>query len=91
LKDIVKEVCLEKEAELFEIECDKDHVHLLVEVDPQYGIHRLIKQMKALWGRKVSDLVPHRQLRNQKWYTLSMIWGSLPHRQLRKFLTLPIS
>lgn len=24
-----------------------DHVHLLVEVDPQRGIHRLIKQMKG--------------------------------------------
>jgi putative transposase len=24
-----------------------DHVHLLVEVDPQFGIHRLIKLMKG--------------------------------------------
>ena len=24
-----------------------DHVHLLVEVDPQYGIHRLIKEIKG--------------------------------------------
>jgi len=24
-----------------------DHVHLLVEVDPQYGIHRLVKLIKG--------------------------------------------
>jgi putative transposase len=28
-----------------------DHVHLLVEVDPQYGIHRLIKRIKGLSSR----------------------------------------
>ena len=26
-----------------ELEVMPDHVHLLVEVDPQYGIHRLIR------------------------------------------------
>ena len=24
-----------------------DHVHLLVEVDPQYGVHRLVREMKG--------------------------------------------
>ena len=47
LKQIIKEVCDEFNAELIEVKCDKDHVHLLVEVDPQFGIHRLIKQMKG--------------------------------------------
>jgi putative transposase len=28
-----------------------DHVHVLVEVDPQYGIHRLIRQMKERSSR----------------------------------------
>jgi len=28
-----------------------DHVHVLVEVDPQYGIHRLIRQMKGRSSR----------------------------------------
>ena len=28
-----------------------DHVHVVVEVDPQYGIHRLIKQMKGRSSR----------------------------------------
>lgn len=24
-----------------------DHVHLLIEVDPQYGIHRMVRQLKG--------------------------------------------
>ena len=47
LKKIIKDVCIEKNADLIEIECDNDHVHLLVDVDPQYGVHKLIKQMKG--------------------------------------------
>lgn len=47
LKEIVKEVCVERKSELIEIECDQDHIHILVEVDPQYGIHKLIKQIKG--------------------------------------------
>jgi putative transposase len=30
------------------LEIQPDHVHLLVEVDPQFGIHRLIKRIKGL-------------------------------------------
>ena len=37
LKDIIRETCAEIHAELIEMEVMPDHVHLLVEVDPQYG------------------------------------------------------
>ena len=48
LKQIVHEVCAEFESELVELEVMPDHVHLLVEVDPQFGIHRLIKRIKGV-------------------------------------------
>ncbi|MDQ7005505.1 MAG: IS200/IS605 family transposase [Ghiorsea sp.] len=51
LKEIIKDVCNDLQADLIEIECDKDHVHLLVEVDPQFGIHRLVKRMKSVSSR----------------------------------------
>jgi len=51
LKEIIGDVCNDLEADLLEIECDKDHVHLLVEVEPQFGIHRLIKRMKGVSSR----------------------------------------
>jgi putative transposase len=47
LKIITEEVCEELRCELFEIKCDQDHVHILVEVGPQFGIHKLIKAIKG--------------------------------------------
>lgn len=51
LKEICKEVAQKRNSNIIEIECDKDHIHLLVEADPQYGIHKLIKEMKGLSSR----------------------------------------
>lgn len=53
LKEIVAAVCFKRKAELIELEVMPDHVHLLVEVDPQYGIHRLIKEIKGLSSRSL--------------------------------------
>lgn len=54
LKEIVEEVCLNRQAELLELEVMPDHVHLLVEIDPQFGIHRnefpeLKSRLPSLW------------------------------------------
>lgn len=51
LKQIIREVCAERECNLIELESMPDHVHLLVECDPQYGIHRLVKQIKGRSSR----------------------------------------
>ncbi|WP_091640572.1 IS200/IS605 family transposase [Micromonospora pallida] len=36
-----------------------DHVHLLMVVDPQYGIHRLVKQIKGRSSRLLRHEFPH--------------------------------
>ena len=51
LKTILSDVCKERSATILALEILEDHVHLLVEVDPQYGIHRLIKQIKGRSSR----------------------------------------
>jgi len=58
LKEIVQSVCEERVSELFEIECDKDHVHILIEVDPQYGVHKLVKQIKGRSSRLLRQEFP---------------------------------
>ena len=35
-------------AEIIELEIMPDHVHLLMEVDPQYGINRAIRHIKGV-------------------------------------------
>jgi putative transposase len=47
LKNIIHEIAKECKSEIFELEIMPDHVHLLIEVDPQFGIHRLIKKIKG--------------------------------------------
>ncbi len=51
LKAIIQQIAKERKAEVIELKVMPDHVHLLVEVDPQYGIHRLVKQIKGRSSR----------------------------------------
>ncbi len=53
LKQIVREVCAERRATVIELEVMPDHVHLLVSVDPQFGIHRLVKAIKGRSSRLI--------------------------------------
>ena len=58
LKDIVRDVCQELNSELLAIEVMPDHVHLLVEVDPQFGVHKFIKAVKGKSSRVLRNEFP---------------------------------
>ena len=47
LKELIREVCEENRIEVIEMEIMPDHVHLLMEVDPQFGIHKAVKLIKG--------------------------------------------
>jgi len=51
LKAIVRQVATDTRSEIIEMEVMPDHVHLLVEVDPQFGIHRFVKLAKGRSSR----------------------------------------
>jgi putative transposase len=51
LRAIIRNVCVECKAELIQMETMPDHVYLLVEVDPQFGIHKLVKRIKGRSSR----------------------------------------
>ncbi len=53
LKEIAQAVAEEMHFEIIEMEVMPDHVHMLVEVDPQLGIHKVVKRIK---GRSSHDL-----------------------------------
>ncbi len=59
LKAIIYAKAVEHESEVMELEVMPDHVHLLVEVDPQYGIHKLVKAMKGASSRVLRSEFPH--------------------------------
>ena len=47
LLELFKEKTNELDVDIQEVEVMPDHVHLLISCDPQYGIHRVIKQLKG--------------------------------------------
>lgn len=47
-----------KKVELIEIECDKNYIHILVDCDPQYGIHKLIKLIKGRSSKILREEFP---------------------------------
>lgn len=51
LKEVICEAAAEINADILEIEIMPDYVHLLMEVDPQYGIHRAVKHIKGKTSR----------------------------------------
>src|SRR5689334_11973671 len=63
LRAILHEVCAEHAAPILEWEVMADHVHLLVECDPQFGIHRLVKLCKGRSSRLLRQEFP--QLRRR--------------------------
>lgn len=58
LKSILLEVAVETNSDVIEMEIMPDHVHLLVECDPQFGINKLIRMMKGRSSRYLRSEFP---------------------------------
>ena len=48
LKELIIETAEGINAEVIEMEVMPDHVHLLIEVDPQYGINKAVRHIKGV-------------------------------------------
>ena len=58
LKQILCDVATETRCDLIELEVMPDHVQVLVGVDPQFGIHSLVKRMKGRSSRLLRQEFP---------------------------------
>ncbi len=58
LKELIADVIAEKGAWLVELETMPDHVHLLVEGYPPFGIHRLVKAITGRSSRVLREVFP---------------------------------
>ena len=58
LKQILRDVAEETHCDLLELEVMPDHVHVLVGVDPQFGIHSWVKLMKGRSSRLLRQEFP---------------------------------
>lgn len=59
LKEIIQQIAREIQVEVLEMEVMEDHVHLLIEVDPQFGVHKAVKRFKGASSRYLRQEFPH--------------------------------
>ena len=71
LKQILHDACGEYRAVIEQLEVMPDHVHLLVIVDPQFGIHRLVKLLKGRSSRYLRQEFPKLKTRMPTLWTNS--------------------
>lgn len=71
LKSILVDVANEVNAEITEMEIMPDHVYLLVEVDPQFGINKFVRKMKGVSSRILRSEFPWLKSRIPSLWTTS--------------------
>ena len=89
LKELIGEVVADKGAWLVEMEVMPDHVHLLVEVDPQFGVHRLVKAIKGRSSRVLRQEFPHLKSRLPTLWTNSYFVatvGGAPPAAIKRYV-----
>ena len=89
LEQIIGEVCEEHKSEILSMEIMPDHVHLLVECDPQFGIHRLIKLVKGRSSRLLRQEFPSLTTRMPSLWTNSYFVstvGGAPFSVIKQYI-----
>ena len=59
LKQLVYETADDLSVEIIEVETDQDHIHILAEVDPQYGVNKFVRILKGRTSKILRDEFPH--------------------------------
>ena len=54
LKELLLEYSANLSVDILEMEIMPDHVHILMEVAPQFGIHKAVKSLKGYTSKAVS-------------------------------------
>ena len=69
--EIIKAAAAQRSFEIIEAEVMPDHVHILLEVDPQFGIHRAVKLVKGTSSRLLRAEFPELKRRLPSLWTNS--------------------
>ena len=89
LKELIQEVCAEHSVEIIEMEIMPDHEHLLLEVDPQYGIHRAVRAIKGTTSMVLRSEFPTLRSRLPSLWTNSYFVstvGGAPLAAIKKYI-----
>lgn len=59
LKELLLEYAINLPVDILEMEIMPDHVHILMEVDPQFGIHKAVKSLKGYTSKILRQEFPY--------------------------------
>ena len=59
LKELILSISKEYSFDILKMEIMPDHVHLLVDVDPQFGVNKVVKTIKGKTSRILRDEFPY--------------------------------
>jgi putative transposase len=80
LEEIIRNTTADKQVEIIEMEIMPDHVHLLCEVHPQYGVHVYVRLLKGRSSRLMrQEFISLRSRLPTKWtnsYSISTVGGA---------------
>lgn len=89
LKELIKERAAAIQADIIEMEIMPDHVHLLIEVDPQYGINKAVRTLKGYSSRVLRNEFPSLKSRLPTLWTTSYFCstvGGAPLQAIKQYI-----
>ena len=89
LKELIEETASAIGAEIIEMEIMPDHVHLLIEVDPQYGINKAVRHIKGVTSHTLRSEFPSLKSRLPSLWTNSYFVstvGGAPLEKIKEYI-----
>ena len=77
LKEILLDVATQYQFEILELEIMEDHVHLLIDCNPKFGIAECVKKLKGASSRILRNEFPHLKSRIPTLWTRSSFISSV--------------
>ena len=89
LKELIQNTAAGINADIIEMEIMPDHVHLLIEVDPQYGINKAVRHIKGVSSHALRTEFPALKSRLPTLWTNSYFVstvGGAPLKAIKKYI-----
>ena len=89
LKELLHEYAANLSVDILEMEIMPDHVHILMEVDPQFGIHKAVKSLKGYTSRVLREEYPYLRTKLPTLWTNSYFVstvGGAPLEEIKQYI-----
>ncbi len=89
MKELIEQTAAEINADIIQMEIMPDHVHLLIEVDPQYGINKAVRHIKGVSSHALRTEFPSLKSRLPTLWTNSYFVstvGGAPLEAIKRYI-----